>query len=68
MEKELFERVVGQNFCCSGWVSHLWFGFGIENFPLKIPIFFNSLPFGSKSTWVKAGSASYLLRVKSMNG
>jgi len=29
----------GQNLCCSGWVSHLWFGFGIKNFPLKSQIF-----------------------------
>jgi len=30
--------------------------------------FFNILPYGSKSTWVKGGLASYLLRVKSKVG
>jgi len=58
----------------SGRVSHLWFGFG--KFSLKIPKIFNFFPFGlkkshrilSKSTRVKDGLASYLLRVKSMLG
>jgi len=58
------------------WVSHLWVEFGFGNFPLKDQIFHFFLPFGSKnfqrvgskSTQVKAGSASYLLRVKSMFG
>jgi len=54
----------------SGRVSHLWFGFGSGKFPLKMSnfsIFFSSshkkFPrVGQKSTWVKGGSASYLLR------
>jgi len=57
----------------SGWVSHLWFGFGFGKCPLKMSnfsIFFpsdqkKSLGIGSKSTWVKGGLASYLLQVKS---
>jgi len=55
-------------------ISHLWFGFGFGNFPLKIPnfsIFCSSgqtkyLRVRSKSTRIKGGSASYLLLVKSM--
>jgi len=27
-------------FYCSGWVSHLWLGFGFQKFPLKIPKIF----------------------------
>jgi len=45
-------------------------GLAFENFPLKSYIF-QFLPFGPKkisSGWVKAGSASYLLWVKSMLG
>jgi len=65
---------VGSIFCGSGQVSHLWFGFG--KFPLKMSIFSiffpsdqkKSLQVGSKSTWVKGGSASYLLQVKSKLG
>jgi len=44
------------NYCCSGWVSHLWFGFEFGKLPLKIPAFFNFFPFGSKKIslgWVK---------------
>jgi len=55
-----------------GWVTHLWFG----KFPPKNLKVFNFFPFGSKkslwigskSTPVKDGSASYLLRIKSMIG
>jgi len=60
----------------SGQVRLLWFGFEFWKFPLKMSnfsIFFPSgqkkmLPVGSESTRVKAGSASYLLRVKSKLG
>jgi len=63
-------------FCGSGRVSHLWFGLEFGKFPLKMSnfsIFFPSgqkklLRVGSESTQVKAGSASYLLRVKSKLG
>jgi len=58
-----------------GQVSSAIFGLGLENFRLKSQIF-QFFPFhsgqkkylwvGSKSTRVKDGSASYLLRVKSM--
>jgi len=53
-----------------GRVSHSWFGFEFGKCPLKMSIFFpsgqkKSLRVGSKSTQVKGGSASYLLRVKS---
>jgi len=49
----------------SGWVSHLWFGFG--TFPLKIPKFsIFALQVWSQSTRVKGGFTSYLLHVKSM--
>jgi len=64
------------NFFCSGWVSHIWYAYGFINFPLKIPNFsifalwikkkYHRV--GSKSTRVKAGSASYLRRAKSMLG
>jgi len=58
----------------SGRVSHLWFEFGSGKFSPKNPKFFNSFHIGSKkshwvvskSTRVKDGLASYLLRVKSM--
>jgi len=52
--------------CCSGQVSHLWFGFG--KFSLKILKFGSkkSHRVGSKSTRAKDGSTSYLLWVKSM--
>jgi len=57
----------------SGRVSHLWFGFEFGKFPIKMSnfsIFFpsgqkKSLQVGSKNIWVKGGSASYFLRVKS---
>jgi len=60
----------------SGRVSHLWFGIEFRKFPLKasnFSIFYpsgqkKSLQVGSESTRVKAGSASYLLRVKSKLG
>jgi len=60
----------------SGRVSHVWFGFEFQKFPLKMSnfsIFFPSgqkklLQVGSESTRVEAGSASYLLRVKSKLG
>jgi len=60
----------------SGRVSHLWFGLEFRKFPLKMSnfsIFFPSgqkklLRVGSESTRGKAGSASYLLRVKSKLG
>jgi len=76
----------GQNFLTPGWinflwlrlgrVSHLWFGFELGKFPLKMSnfsIFFPSglkklLRVGSEGTQVKAGSASYLLRAKSRLG
>jgi len=56
------------------WVGSAIFGFG--KFLLKtsnFSIFFlrienKSHRVGSKSTWVKGGSASYLLQVKSMLG
>jgi len=59
-----------------GRVSHLWFGIGFGKFLLKISIFSIFCPTGKKkshcvgpkSTWVKAGSASYLLWVKSVLG
>jgi len=60
MEKLDFVKVLG------------WFGFG--KFPLKTSNFsfgskkISSGRVGSKSTWVKGGSASYLLLVKSMLG
>jgi len=54
-------------------VSHLWFGFELGKFPLKMSIFSlrgqkKSLWVGSKSILVKGGSSSYLLRVKSKLG
>jgi len=59
-----------------GWVSHLWFGLEFGKLPLKtsnFSIFFPSgqkklLRVGLESTRVRAGSASYLLRVKSKLG
>jgi len=67
---------VGSIFCGSGRVSHLWFGLEFGKFPLNMSnfsIFYplgqkKSLQVGSESTRVKAGSASYLLRVKSKLG
>jgi len=56
----------------SGWVSHLWFGFEFQKFPLKtsnFSIFFPSdqkICFGSGRK--VSGLASYLLRVKSKLG
>jgi len=38
---------LGQNFFGSGWVSHLWFGFG--KFPLKIPNFSIFFPSSQKN-------------------
>jgi len=67
----------GQNFWPgSGWVSHLWFGFGFRKFPLKTSNFSiifpsdqkKSLRVGSKSARVRGGWASYLLQVKSKCG
>jgi len=67
----------GSNFCCSGRVGSAIFGLGmdLENFPEKYQIFqFFALRVkkchwvGPKSTWVRAGSASYLLQVKSIFG
>jgi len=57
----------------SGRVSHLWFGLEFGKFPLKMSNFSPSgqkklLWVGSESTRVKAGSAFYLLRVKSKLG
>jgi len=58
----------------SGRVSHLWFGLEFGKFPLKMSNFSIFFPSGQKncfrleSTRVKAGSASYLLRVKSKLG
>jgi len=54
---------VGSIFCSLGRVSHLWFRFEFGKFPLK-----TSHRVWSKSTWVKIGSAFYLLRVKSKFG
>jgi len=59
-----------------GRVIHLWFEFGFGKFLLKMSnfsIFFpfgqkKSLPVGSKSTRIKGGLGSYLLRVKSKLG
>jgi len=57
------------------WVWSGWYGFG--KFPLKNPKFFNFFPLGhqkthhrvgSKGTWVKDRSDSYLLQVKSVLG
>jgi len=67
---------VGSIFSGSGRVSHLWFGLEFGKFPLKTSNFSNFslrvkkklLRVGSESTRVKAGSASYLLRVKSKLG
>jgi len=67
---------VGSNFCCLGRVSHLWFGYGFGKFHLIMLNFSIFYPLGqnkchwvgSKSTRVRAGSASYLLRVKSIFG
>jgi len=58
------------------WVGSAIFGLGLENFPLKISNFSIFSPSGqkifhwdgSKSTRAPDGSASYLLRVKSMLG
>jgi len=58
-----------------GRVSHLWFGYGFGKFPLKMSNFSIFCPSGqkkkcqrvrSKSMRVRAGLASFLLRVKSM--
>jgi len=78
---QIFRVVVGPGqifvtWVGSGGVSHLWFGYGFGKFPQKITIFSNFCPsgqkkchrVGSKSTLVRAGSATYLLRVKSMFG
>jgi len=48
----------------SGWVSHLWFGFEFSKISPKKKL----LQVGSESTRVEAGSASYLLWVKSKLG
>jgi len=58
----------------SGRVSHLWFGLEFGKFALKTSNFSIFCPsgqkksVGSESTRVKAGSASYLLWVKSKLG
>jgi len=61
---------VGQFFYCSGWVSNLWFGFGLGKLPLKITKFSIFCPSGKKisSGRAKDRLASYLLQVKSMLG
>jgi len=69
-------KFLGSIFCGSGWVSLLWFGFEFQKFPLKMSNFSIFCPsgqkkllwVGSESTRVKAGLASYLLRVKSKLG
>jgi len=61
-------------FCCSGRVSHFWFGPGFGKFPLKIQKISTFSPADQKNLFrsyqknirVKDGSASYLLRVKNM--
>jgi len=62
-----------KNFCGLGWVGSAIFGLGMDmvNFPQKCQIFqFFALRIKkchrvrSKSTRIRAGSASYLLRVK----
>jgi len=65
-----------KNFCFLCWVGSATFVWGLEIFPLNIPNFSMFYPLGqkkshcvgSKSTRVKAGLASYLLRVKSVIG
>jgi len=57
----------GQNFLTQ--VGSAIFGLGLENFPLNIPNFFQlgqkkSHQFGSKSTGVKAGTASFFAAVQ----
>jgi len=63
---------VGSIFCGLGRVRNLWFRFEFGKFLLKISIFSpwvkKSLWVGSKSTWDKGKSASYLLQVKSNLG
>jgi len=58
----------GQFFCDLGWVSHLWFGFGLGKFHLKMSIFLIFSLWVKKNLfgWVKGRWASYLLRIKSM--
>jgi len=59
---------------CSGRIGPAIFGLSLDLISPKNPKFSNNLPSGSqkphligpKSSWVKAGSAFYLLRVKSM--
>jgi len=64
--QKVLTRVMDQFFVAQvglGWVSHLWYGFGFEKFPLKIPnfsIFFlsdqkNIFWSGQKVPWSKAG-------------
>jgi len=50
--------LVGSIFCCSVWVSHLWFGFGLGKFPLKIPNFPVFFPSDHKNC-LRVGLASY---------
>jgi len=66
---------VGSIFCGSCQVAILGLGLGLEISPKNIKFFnfFSSdkkkyLQVGSESTWVKGGSAFYLLRVKSRLG
>jgi len=76
-QSKIFDPVrVGSIFCGSGRVSHSWFGFEFEKFPLTMSNFSIFFPSGQKkflrvrseSTRVKGGSAFYLLRVKSKLG
>jgi len=59
----------GSKFFDPGRVSHLWFGFEIGKFLLKMSNFSIFSPWvGSKSTQVKGGLASFFLQVKSKLG
>jgi len=76
--QKLLTRVRSIFFCLgqvsSDWVKPFLVWFWIWNISPIYPEFFNFFPFGSKkslrigskSTWVKDGSASYLLWIKSM--
>jgi len=65
---------LGSKFFDPGRVRHLWFGFEFEKLSLKMSNFsifalrVKKNLFGSESTWVGGGLASYLLRVKSKLG
>jgi len=59
----------GSIFCCSGWVRKAIFVLGLEISPKNLKIFNFSLRIiESKTTQLKDGSVSHLLRVKSMLG